>query len=67
MKQFLVSVISMAITIGLLQPAYAITTRLSETTLGAEADGSSFSVKLSDDGRFAVFRWGTGQRRSVGR
>ena len=40
----------------LLQPAYATTTRLSETSLGAEADSSSFSVKLSDDGRFAVFQ-----------
>ena len=52
MKRFLAATIASIV----LQPAYAITTRLSETTLALEADSSSFSVKLSDDGRFAVFQ-----------
>lgn len=36
--------------------AFSATTRLSETTATPQSDGSSFSVKLSDDGRFAVFQ-----------
>ena len=49
-------ILAAAVACILLQPAYATTTRLSESSLGAEADSSSFSVKLSDDGRFAVFQ-----------
>ena len=52
MQRFLIATIASIA----LQPAYAITTRLSETTQALEADSSSFSVKLSDDGRFAVFQ-----------
>lgn len=52
MQRFLLATIASIV----LQPAYAITTRLSETTLGGESDSASFSVKLSDNGRFAVFQ-----------
>jgi Tol biopolymer transport system component len=37
-------------------PAFAATTRLSETAAGVGGDAASFSVKISDDGRFAVFQ-----------
>jgi Tol biopolymer transport system component len=55
--RILLAVISAALVqIALLPPALALTTRASETAAGVGGDVASFSIKLSDDGRFAVFQ-----------
>jgi hypothetical protein len=60
MKRLLLAALSAALfQAALIQPAFALTARISETAAGVGGDIASFSVKLSDDGRFAVFQSGS--------